>query len=71
MALSTTGMSVLADGVYAITNVSCHNNAALLKDDLQESVRGIFPLSASTFRDEEKVKCTTMSGVLELIYLPT
>lgn len=51
-------MSVTAEfgsGTYIITNSLHHNNAALLNDNADEPLRGVFPVDQSTFGDNEKV----------------
>ena len=48
-------MCDLESGIYTITNRLHRNHAALLNDNADESVRGVFPLDEETVRDTEKV----------------
>lgn len=50
-------MTELGSGIYVLTNCLQKNNAALLNDNGEESVRGIPPIDGEP-RDVEKVNIT-------------
>ena len=47
----------LKDGIYGITNYDPQrcNNAALLNDNDNEDIRGVFPTAIGTYEEAEKV----------------
>ena len=65
-------MSALANfatGRYTITNCLHRNHAALLNDNWDEPIRGVFPVDEVAFRDTEKVRRPASADGVQLTLL--